>query len=173
MNNPTERGLFERISDHVPLPNWPEVEDICEEFEQELEELKEGDQLLTEIANILDDVGYKGSYADGVQLLKQQLADITADRDSWRAQCSERVKDWEEVRQQLAAAREAVEGLRAKLIALRPQLIEVYDFINEPQRLPDPEPMDVRDYRHQLYRKWEKLANALAELTAPLPEKNG
>jgi len=39
--------------------------------------------------------------------------------------------------------------------------------------LPDPEPMDVRDYRHQLYRKWEKLANALAELTAPLPEKNG
>lgn len=33
-----ERGLFERISTHVPLPNWPEVEDICAEHEQRLAE---------------------------------------------------------------------------------------------------------------------------------------
>jgi len=133
MTSPTERGLFERLSDHVPLPNWPEVEDICEEFEQELAELKESDQLLTEIANILDDVGYKGTYADGVQLLKQQLA----------------------------AAREEVEGLKCLLERVIQDDWQP-DFILRKYNSDEMEENILRD----------DVLKALGYITAPLPEKN-
>ena len=32
--------LFDRISNHVPLPNQPEVEDICAEVDKEIEQLR-------------------------------------------------------------------------------------------------------------------------------------
>lgn len=51
---------------------------------------------------------------------------------------------------------------------LREMLLAVEDFINEPPRRYDIEPMEVRDYRHELYRKWSPLCQAiLASLSTP------
>lgn len=43
----------------------------------------------------------------------------------------------------------------------RALILAVEDFINEPRPYPSPEPMEVRDYRHSLYRVWSPLATAL------------
>jgi hypothetical protein len=48
---------------------------------------------------------------------------------------------------------------------LREMLLAVEDFINEPQRNRDIEPMEVRDYRHELYRVWSPLCQAILSLT--------
>jgi hypothetical protein len=52
---------------------------------------------------------------------------------------------------------------------LREMLLAVEDFINEPQRNRDIEPMEVRDYRHELYRKWSPLCQAILALRQTLP----
>lgn len=44
------------------------------------------------------------------------------------------------------------------------RLTPFYDFINEPWRgRGDIEPMDVREYRHELNRKWEPLCRFILE----------
>ena len=43
---------------------------------------------------------------------RNELREMTADRDSWMDQASERVKDWSEANAQLAAAREVVDHAR-------------------------------------------------------------
>jgi hypothetical protein len=47
----------------------------------------------------------------------------------------------------------------------RALILAVEDFINEPPRLYDIEPMEVRDYRHSLYRVWSPLRDAILALT--------
>lgn len=44
---------------------------------------------------------------------------------------------------------------------LRPLLLAFEDFLNEPPRIWDIEPMEVRDYRHEAYRKWEPLCREI------------
>jgi chromosome segregation ATPase len=119
MTSPTSRGLFERIEPFLESlhPNSAyrrKIKEICDEYYRQLSECEASNKA---VERALENVDYKGTYADGVQLLKQQLANITADRDSWRDQCSERVKDWEEVRQQLAAAKQEIENRKVYEIA--------------------------------------------------------
>lgn len=56
----------------------------------------------------------------------------------------------------------AQEGWRERIW---PLVVAVEDFINEPRPYPAPEPMEVRDYRHQLYRVWSKLCAELSALS--------
>jgi hypothetical protein len=44
-----------------------------------------------------------------------EVAELTADRDSWRDQASERVKDWDDMRQKAAALQGEVSRLREVL----------------------------------------------------------
>lgn len=50
---------------------------------------------------------------------------------------------------------------------IRALLLEVEDFINEPPRSHDIEPIEVRDYRHQLYRKWTPLCRQILLMIDP------
>lgn len=52
---------------------------------------------------------------------------------------------------------------REEIIAV---LIPMEDFINEPPRLWDIEPMEVRDYRHEAYRVWSNTRDAILALTS-------
>ena len=68
----------------------------------------------------------------------------------------------EEVRLKLAASQ--TEALARPVVGVQiPMALmqAVEDFINEPQRSPDIEPMEVRDYRHALYRVWSPLCQAI------------
>ncbi len=56
--------------------------------------------------------------------LRAQLREMTADRDSWCDQASERVKDWDEMRKQADALRSEVERLREELGEERGRHIE-------------------------------------------------
>ncbi len=50
----------------------------------------------------------------------------------------------------------------------REMIVEFEDFLNEPSRSWAIEPMEVRDYRHEAYRKWEPICRALiASLPTP------
>jgi len=44
---------------------------------------------------------------------------------------------------------------------LREKIAAVEDFIDQPPRSYGPEPMEVRDYRHSLYRIWSPLRDAI------------
>ncbi len=46
------------------------------------------------------------------------------------------------------------------LAALRAQILALEDFINEPRRTGD-ETIEVRDYRHEVYRKWGPVCGAV------------
>lgn len=54
------------------------------------------------------------------------------------------------------SARALVEALEK----CRKQLCDLEDFINGPPPIYDIEPMEVRDYRHELYRKFEPLCRS-------------
>lgn len=58
----------------------------------------------------------------------------------------------------------------------RELVLAVEDAINEPPRIYNIEPMEVRDYRHSLYRIWEPLCRAILALSAapasPASERN-
>jgi len=74
------QGLFEKIEPHIcpdgVSNSWiidlPKLEKICAEHDQLLTECEESNRA---VARALGDVDYRGSYADGVLLLKQRLAD--------------------------------------------------------------------------------------------------
>jgi len=59
---------------------------------------------------------------------------------------------------------------RADNESLRQMLCEFDDYLNEPPRLYRIEPMEVRDYRNEAYRKWAPLCRAILSL---LPQEKG
>jgi hypothetical protein len=57
-----------------------------------------------------------------------------------------------------------VEGLEKRIEAMRPHLLPLEDYINEPDRSCGQdgyESMYVCDYRHKLYPKWSKLRDLI------------
>lgn len=57
---------------------------------------------------------------------------------------------------------------RADLLAI---LLPMEDFINEPRRGgPQPEPMDTRDYRHEAYRVWSEVRDAILAALNEAPQ---
>lgn len=53
---------------------------------------------------------------------------------------------------------------------LKALMLAMEDFLNEPPRSYDIEPMEVRDYRHQAHRVWEPLCRALLANQSPIRE---
>jgi hypothetical protein len=49
--------------------------------------------------------------------LEQQLADMTADRDSWAEQASQRLADWDAMRQRAESAEQQLEQARKAMLA--------------------------------------------------------
>jgi len=146
MTSPTERGLFEQLKGElhsISAYNIARIEMICAEHEQQL----------ADASSIIEDL----------RLIEREKIDQVIGQSLTISAIQE---NNQELSQQLASAREEVEGLKGRLFAQTDYSISLQRSIEHfcrGEKIPGPIAYGCQHHARMLNEK----------LTAPLPEKNG